>query len=306
MAEAVQSTLQKNKKDEEELLRLCYLGREADLEALAGSAGAARVQLARDKKQRQGLHLAASNGKTATVRALIARYTCDADAEDEDGRVPLHFAAIQGHSDTVACLCMFGRAWVDSSDNQDNTPLHLAARMGHTLTCLELLDQGASGHGRNAKGLTALGEAVIAGHPETVEALGERDFAFLQDRPKSFSLLHLACGQSRAEVASYLIGKVPSLLNDTHNPQRLSPLHTSVMARSAACVQVLIQAGCKADLQDSNGDTAMDFLDADSCLSGEQSANAAEGEKHTHHSLPRQMNSLPRLRVCPFSPFVSH
>lgn len=143
------------------------------------------------------------------------------------------------------CLCTFGKAWVDSSDNQDDTPLHLAARAGHTATCVELVDQGASGHGRNGRGLTPVGEAVVGGHAETVLALGDQNPVCLQDRPKGFSLLHLACGQSKPEVVSYLLTKVPALLDDTHNPQRLSPLHSCVIARSKQCMDLLIQAGCK-------------------------------------------------------------
>merc|ERR1711985_88504 len=104
--------------------------------------------------------------------------------------------------ETVNCLCTFGKAWVDSSDNQDDTPLHLAARAGHTATCVELVDQGASGHGRNGRGLTPVGEAVVGGHAETVLALGDQNPVCLQDRPKGFSLLHLACGQSKPEVVS--------------------------------------------------------------------------------------------------------
>ena len=133
---------QKQKQNEEEFLRSCYLGKEAELEALATACGTSRVQHARDKKQRHALHLAASNGKTGVVRTLIARYACDADVEDKDGRVPLHFAASQGYTETVSCLCTFGRAWVDSSDGQDDTPLHLASRQGHAETCLELIQQG--------------------------------------------------------------------------------------------------------------------------------------------------------------------
>jgi len=266
-----QESLSRQKKDLEEVLRLCYLGKDEDIARQATVCGATRVPLAKDKQGRGGLHFAASNGKTSTVRVLIARYACDADVEDGDGRTPLHFAAVQGHTETVSVLCTFGRAWVDSSDSQDDTPLHLAARLGHASTCLELLEQGASPHARNNKGLTPIGEAVVGGHVEAVSAIGDKDFACLQDRPKSFSLLHLACGQSRDLVASYLLGKVPGLLNDTHNPQRLSPLHSSVLVRSAACVEVLIGAKCEVNLQDAKGNTPLDLLSEEPCLSGDGS-----------------------------------
>ena len=103
--------------------------------------------------------------------------------------------------------------------------------------------------------MTPIGEGVIAGHLTVVETLGNQDKACLLDRPNSFSLLHLACGQSQPEVASYLLRKVPSLLDDTHNPQRLSPLHSSVMVRSIACVRILIEARCSLNLQDVNGNS---------------------------------------------------
>jgi ankyrin repeat protein len=268
--------VQKQKQNEEEFLRACYLGKDAEVEALATACGTSRVQHARDKKQRHALHLASSSGKTSVVRTLIARYACDADVEDKDGRVPLHFAASQGYTETVSCLCTFGRAWVDLSDGQDDTPLHLAARQGHAETCLELIEQGASSHARNSNGLTPIGEGVIAGHLTVVEALGDLDKACLLDRPNSFSLLHLACGQSQPEVASYLLKKVPSLLDDTHNPQRLSPLHSSVMVRSLPCVRVLIQGGCSLNLQDGNGNSALDLLEEEPCIMNDSEMDISE------------------------------
>ena len=281
-----QESLSRQKKDLEEVLRLCYLGSDEELEKQANECGATRVSLAKDKKQRGGLHFAASKGKTSTVRMLIARYACDADAEDADGRTPLHFAATQGHTETVSVLCTFGRAWVDSSDGGDDTPLHLAARAGHASACLELLEQGASPHARNSKGLTPVGEAVVAGHEETVRAIGDRVFACLQDRPKSFSLLHLACGQSRPGVASYLLDKVPALLNDTHNPQRLSPLHSCVLVRSAACARVLVQAKCELGIRDSKGNAPIDLLEEEPCLPGGVASGAAgEGDEEIRRVL---------------------
>ena len=140
--------------------------------------------------------------------------------------------------------------------------------------------------------MTPIGEGVIAGHLTVVETLGNQDKACLLDRPNSFSLLHLACGQSQPEVASYLLRKVPSLLDDTHNPQRLSPLHSSVMVRSIACVRILIEARCSLNLQDVNGNSALDLLEEEPCL------NISEME------ISESKSVCPSVHICLPLPFL--
>jgi ankyrin repeat protein len=76
------------------------------------------------------LHLAASNGQTATAAQLIAKGAA-IDPKDSDSRTPLHYAALNGHIAIADQLIAKGAA-MDAKDDFGRTPLHLAAHNSHT------------------------------------------------------------------------------------------------------------------------------------------------------------------------------
>ena len=65
--------------------------------------------------------------------------------------------------------------WLDSYDSSDDTPLHLAARApsgaSSAALCRALLEAGAKRDLVNKRGLTPVGEALLAGNVEAADEL---------------------------------------------------------------------------------------------------------------------------------------
>ena len=124
---------------------------------------------ATDEDGNTPLHLAAINGHTETVRALI-NAKADVNLANNDGSTPLHRSAIHGHTEAAQALLAAG-ADVDLANDFGNTPLHLAERFGHTATAQALIELGADVNLANNFGATPLHEAARHGHTENVQAL---------------------------------------------------------------------------------------------------------------------------------------
>jgi len=89
-----------------------------------------------------GLHVAAGNGATETVKVLLANGAV-VDAVDAYSNTPLLNAAMNGWDDVVVLLLDKG-ASVTAVDAQGRTPVHLAATNGHGNIISLLLAKGAS------------------------------------------------------------------------------------------------------------------------------------------------------------------
>lgn len=138
-------------------------------------------------------------------RAICLRLPPPVASSAADGTTALHLAAGAGHASVVSLLLQKG-AWADAEDSHDETPLHAAAKRGH-VACLDaLLQHGVKPERVNKLGLTAAGEALLHGHVAAAEKLVEWGAA-LQERPRGYSLLHLAAGLGRAEAVDWLLGR---------------------------------------------------------------------------------------------------
>src|ERR1022692_3671573 len=132
---------------------------------------------------------AASNGNTATLKALLAT---DANVHAADDAA-LRAAASNGHTETVQVLL----ASCAGAHANDDYALRYAALCGHTETVKVLLANGASVRFLDDE---ALRRATSTGHTETVQVLARHIFA-----PESWR------GKSRAEIeagASALYDKI--------------------------------------------------------------------------------------------------
>lgn len=99
-------------------------------------------------------------GETERMRTLIAQ-----GAEvNKTGWTPLHYAASQGH-DAALELLITHHAYLDGeSPTHRLTPLMMAAQYGRRSSALLLLEAGADGYVRNAKGQNAVEIAREAGN----------------------------------------------------------------------------------------------------------------------------------------------
>ncbi len=127
------------------------------------------VNLADDRTGNTALMIAANNGHTDCVQALI-----DAGAKvnhtNSMGFTTLMGAALTGHTQCVQAL-------IDAVANLDyagvfgNTALMRAAVCGRTVCVQALIDAGANVNHTNKDGYTALDIATKNGDAETVEAI---------------------------------------------------------------------------------------------------------------------------------------
>ncbi|KAK9842348.1 hypothetical protein WJX81_007989 [Elliptochloris bilobata] len=195
-----------------------------------------------DKRRVSGLHYACGQGRLEVVRFLWSRGV-ELDAEDPGGRTPVHWAVLGARPDVLAFL-LEKRAWAEGADGADDTPLHLAARSEdmEMLGALVAAVGRAGGRARNKRGLTPLGEAVAAGHAAAAELLATQGGGDVRDRPRGWSLAHLAAALAHpAALAVLLRHSAPAA--DADNAEALTPLHCAALASSAECVQMLLDAG---------------------------------------------------------------
>lgn len=120
-----------------------------------------------------------------------------------DGRTALHLAAAGGHAGVASLLLQKG-AWAEAEDSGEDTPLHAAAKRAHADVAEALLRHGVQVDRRNKAGLTAAGEALLRGHVDVAQQLAQWGAA-LEERPRGFSLLHLAAGLGRGEAVAWLL-----------------------------------------------------------------------------------------------------
>ncbi|KAL9097074.1 MAG: hypothetical protein Q9165_001038 [Trypethelium subeluteriae] len=97
-----------------------------------------------DEHGKTALHMAISDGDTASVKVLLSSpKSIDLQHEDVEGWTPLRLAAKNGRLKMVKILLQ-GGAEVDAHDRDGWTALRWAASKGHKMIAQLLLDKGAS------------------------------------------------------------------------------------------------------------------------------------------------------------------
>jgi ankyrin repeat protein len=140
----------------------------------------------------QALVLAAQQGQTGKVRALLAR-GADANGSNELGHTPLLAAALHGHLDTSQVLIDAG-ADVNARLHGNLTALMLAARQGDIRVVDHLLSNNADVNARDKLGDSVLVYAMDAADSAVRLPLVQRLLAAGADinarRPEGDSVLH--------------------------------------------------------------------------------------------------------------------
>ncbi|QOD37972.1 ankyrin repeat domain-containing protein [Candidatus Wolbachia massiliensis] len=118
------------------------------------------------------LHWAAQNGHTEVVRVLLAVEGIDINATDSGGRTALHVAAQKGHTEVVRVLLAVEGIGINATDSGGRTALHVAAQKGHTEVVRVLLAvEGIDINAKDSNGCTALHVAAENSHTEVVRVL---------------------------------------------------------------------------------------------------------------------------------------
>ena len=151
---------------------------------------------ARDSKQMTALHIAAQQGHTSVVQALVTglskQHLVLLDVKDASNFTPLQYAATHGHSDITKLLAGISnmgkmcpmpvalrKRTLSHGDTQVHTTVNVptlvaAASNGHTDVVHALVNHGADVNQTDEKGRTAVSVATKAGHLEIVQLLVEK------------------------------------------------------------------------------------------------------------------------------------
>ncbi|XP_011644228.1 protein TANC2 isoform X3 [Pogonomyrmex barbatus] len=195
------------------------------------------------------LTIAAANGSTATVSALLAR-GANPTAVNAKGLSPLMLAAREGHwgtaerllqgdisinTDTVSLL--------EQRDLVGRTALMLAASEGHTNLLELLLDKGSILETKDKEGLTALGWACVRGRVTVVQMLLDRGSNVGTNDNSGRTPLDLAAFQGNPKLVQLLLEKGAAVEHvDLHG---MRPLDRAIGCRNILVVQCFLRRGAK-------------------------------------------------------------
>jgi ankyrin repeat protein len=98
---------------------------------------------------------AARLGNAAETDKILKANPAMRDARNQLGSTPLHLAATNGDSGPLKALIAAG-ADVNARDKEDNTPLHMAAYAGKSEAARLLLEAGADVNAKSTGGRTPL------------------------------------------------------------------------------------------------------------------------------------------------------
>ena len=195
------------------------------------------------------VYVAAENGHTETVRALVLECRADANTPDLDGRTPVFAAAFFGRTETVRALVLICRADANTPDNSGKTPVFIAAMWRRTETVRALVKEcAADASTASNDGYTPVTSAARYGHTETVRALVKEcgaDPNTANAHQDGDTPVCLAAYYGHTETVLALVkdcGADPNAANRFRN----TPVYLAAMERHTETARALVQQ-CGAD-----------------------------------------------------------
>lgn len=183
----------------------------------------------------------------------------------------LTYAAMQGDAKLIAGLIAAGAKPEGASDDW-GTPLMMAAAKGDLASLNELLKAGAKVEDRNKWGETALNMAVRFGTPDKVKALLDAGASVNKaDSDGNTPLAATSGSESPAEIVKMLLEAKAD--PDAANKDGVTPLMQAAKLGDLQKCVLLLDAGAKVGLKDSNSWTAFDWAKQRSDDSGEKCAS---------------------------------
>lgn len=200
------------------------------------------------------LHLAARNGHSETVHALL-RAGASVRREEAFGETALHEAARNGHEGLVR-LFVDGGSVVDAGNRDSSTALHVAARRGHGGVVDALLAAGANPATRDKVGDTPLHDAAREGHADIVAALLATGLVGVDARnANGLTPLSVAARHGREAIVRSLLERGADV--DALSSEFTAPLHQAAAEGHDGVIRCLIAAGAEVDLQDKDYQSAL-------------------------------------------------
>eukprot|EP01061_Rhynchopus_euleeides_P026688 TRINITY_DN4348_c0_g2_i1.p1 TRINITY_DN4348_c0_g2~~TRINITY_DN4348_c0_g2_i1.p1 ORF type:complete len:393 (+),score=151.72 TRINITY_DN4348_c0_g2_i1:81-1259(+) len=176
------------------------------------------------------------------------------DTRDPQDRTLLTIAATHGKTGTVRFLAEHGAAINAVAGTRCDTPLLVAARKGHTATCALLLELGADLKASDDNGMTALHRAAQSGFTECTKLLLDKGAAIDTKTNAGLTALILACKRGKSDTAKLLIEHKADV---TITSDDFWALKYAVLHGDAELMSALIKAGSPVDQADSAGKTSL-------------------------------------------------
>ncbi|KAK2585872.1 hypothetical protein KPH14_010464 [Odynerus spinipes] len=200
------------------------------------------------------LTVAAANGSTTTVSALLARGASPL-AVNAKGLSPLMLAAREGHWGTAERLLQGtlssstdtvlddALTLLDQRDPAGRTALMLAASEGHTNLIELFLDKGSVLEAKDKEGLTALCWACVRGRLTSVQNLLDHNADVNTSDNTGRTPLDLAAFQGNPKLVQLLLEKGAAVEHvDLHG---MRPLDRAIGCRNIPVVQCFLRRGAK-------------------------------------------------------------
>jgi ankyrin repeat protein len=153
----------------------------------------------------EDIHVAAKNGDTDEVAALVSMDSRLTRTHDDDGWTPLHLAAHYGHAKTVSVL-LHNNTPVDirSTNPMANTPLHAALAGRRNDVSKMLIEAGADVNARQHGGWVPLHAAAANGDRDMVELLIARGADRVAANDAGVTAASIARERGHAALADFL------------------------------------------------------------------------------------------------------
>ncbi|GAB5588128.1 phosphate system positive regulatory protein pho81 [Umbelopsis nana] len=214
--------------------------------------GHVSFQYVDDINERSCLHEAAMSGQLELLK-LCVNHGVNVRTADVYGRTALHYATMNGYNDCTEYLLGQG-AKVNVNDHDGFTPLIYAIINGHT-RCVEiLLEKGASAE-PHQDGHNPLSLACHYGHTD-ITMLLYRYGAKSAANPEGLYPLHIVAREGHVDLCK-ILSQEKENLDVVDKYSMWTPIFWAVSDGNVDCAKILLDAGCKVNVKDENGRTAL-------------------------------------------------
>ncbi|XP_075044544.1 palmitoyltransferase ZDHHC13 [Mixophyes fleayi] len=183
----------------------------------------------------------------------------DVRQPDSENVTLLHWAAINNRQELVRYFISKGAVVDQLGGTLNSTPLHWAVRQGHLQTVILLMKFGGEPSLIDGEGYNSVHLAVLFQHmPIIAYLIAKGESIDVADMNGMTPLMLSAQKIIGMEPTNFLLKLNPSL-NLADKVHRNTALHWAVLSGNVNAVDLLLEAGCSLDMENSKGETPLDI-----------------------------------------------